>query len=245
MQPRRRFAIVAVTALAAAGGGAAIAATEDDRGKNTEDAILDDAANRLDVEPGELRSALSDAELAQIDNAVEDGVISEEDAERIKEHLQDSGRVLGFPGGPPPGGPHGLHGPGGPMGGPEVFDAIADELGIPVERLHRQLMRGKRLAQIARANGKSLADVKDAAKKAIEDEISEAVDAGRLSEEDADRLRDDLPGLLHRLVRGPQFFRGGPGFAPPDGDGPGGPGFGPPPMMERGGFALPPREFSR
>ena len=105
MQPRRRFAIVAVTALAAAGGGAAIAATDEDKGKKTEDAIIDDAAERLDVDPSELRSALSDAEVAQIDQAVEDGVISEEDAEHIKEHMQDSGRVLGFPGGPPPAGP--------------------------------------------------------------------------------------------------------------------------------------------
>ena len=222
MQPRRRFAIVAVTALAAASGGAAIAATDEDKGKKTEDAIIDDAAERLDVDPGELRTALSDAELAQIDQAVEDGVISEEDAERIKEHMQDSGRVLGFPGGPPPGGPHG---PGGP-GGPEVFDAIAEELGIPVERLHNQLMRGKRLAQIARANGKSLSDVKSAAKDAIEKEIDEGVEAGRLSEEDADRLREDLPNMLDRLVRGPHFFHGGP-MGPPPGD-----GFAPPPMRE-------------
>lgn len=214
MKPRRRFAIVAVTALAAAGGGAAIAATDDDKGKKTEDAIIDDAAERLDVDPSELRTALSEAELAQIDEDVEDGAITEEDAKRIKEHMQESGRVLGLPGGPPPGGPHGLHGPGGP-GGPAVFDAIAEELGIPVERMHRQLMRGKSLAQVARANGKSLADVKAAAKDALEQQIDEDVDAGRISEEDADRLREDLPEMLHRLVRGPHFFLGGPMGPPP------------------------------
>jgi ribosomal protein S20 len=206
MRPRRRFVIVAATALAAAGGGAAIAATdEEDKGKKTEDAILSDAAERLDVEPTELRSALTEAELAQIDKAVEDGVITEDDADHIKKRLQESGRVLGFPGGPPPGGPHGLHGPGGP-GGPAVFDAIADELGISVERLHTQLMRGKRLAQIARANGKSLIDVKAAARDALEEEIDQGVEDGRLSDEEAERLRDDIPDMLDRLVRGPGVF---------------------------------------
>jgi hypothetical protein len=224
MQPRRRFAIVAVTALAAAGTGAAIAATGDDRGKEAEDAILTDAAEQLDVEPDELRSALSDAELAQIDKAVEDGLLSEEQAEQIKERMQESGRVLGFPGGPPGGphgfdgrdGPHGLVGPG--PGGPEVFDAIAEELGIPVERLHRQLMRGKSMSQIARANGKSVADVKAAAKAAIESRLEEEVEEGDLTEEQADEIRDHLPEMLQHLVRGPRF-EGRPGFGPPPGAG--------------------------
>jgi hypothetical protein len=179
MQPRRRFAIVAVTALATVGAGAAIAATDDDRAEKAENAILTDAAERLDVEPDELRGALSEAERAQIDKAVEEGLLSEEQAERIKQHMQESGRVLGFPGGPPggphrfgePGGPHGFGGPG--PGGSEVLDAIADELGIPVERLRRQLMRGKTMRQIARANGKSLADVKSAARAAIESRLEE------------------------------------------------------------------------
>ena len=99
-------------------------------------------------------------------------------------------------------------------------------------------MRGKRLAQIARANGKSIADVKSAAKDAIEEEIDEGVEAGRLSEEDADRLREDLPNMLDRLVRGPHLFLGGPMGPPP------GRGFAPPPMRD-GDFALPPRELRR
>ena len=96
-------------------------------------------------------------------------------------------------------------------------------------------MRGKSLAQIARANGKSLADVQSAAKDALENEIDEAVEEDRLSEDDAERLRDDIPNMLDRLVRGPHFFPGGP-MGPPPGDR----GFGPPPMRD-GGFALPPR----
>ena len=218
----RRWAIVGVSALAAAGGGAAIAATGDDKAKQTEDAILSDAADQLGVESSDLRDALSDAEIAQIDKAVEDGDLSEEEADAIKEHMQEAGLVLGLPGGPM--GPRGLHRPMDIVfGGPRVFDAIADELDIPEETLHRQLLSGKTMGEIADANGKTLADVKAAAREAIEQFIDEQVDEGELSEEDADRLREDLPNMLQRLTHGPRFRRAEhplplpppPGFAPP------------------------------
>jgi ribosomal protein S13 len=243
----RHLAILGATAVAAVGGGVAVAAIGDD-GKEVENAILDDAANRLDVETDDLRNALSEAQLAQIDKAVEEGKLTEEQAERIKEHMQESGRVLGFPGGPGgPGGPHGFH---GPPGGPAVFEAIAEELGISEEKLHRQLMSGRKMRQIARANGKTLADVKAAAKGAIEKQLAEDVEAGRLTEEQADQIREDIPEMLRHLVRGPRFhgFRGGPpgmgGPGPMGGPPMGGPGEmdGPPPGT---GFGPPPaREFS-
>jgi hypothetical protein len=109
-------------------------------------------------------------------------------------------------------------GPGGP---PEVFEAVAEELGISAERLHRQLMRGKTMGQIARANGKSLADVKSAARAALESRLEEAVEQGALSEDQAGEIREHLPEMLQHLVRGPRFH-GRPGFARPPG-----PGFGP------------------
>jgi hypothetical protein len=231
----RRWAIVAVTAVGAAGGGAAIAATTDDRAKEAEDAILTDAAERLDVEADELRSALSEAQLAQLDKAVEEGELSEEVAEAIKQRMQASGVVLGFPGGPGGEVVHRLHGPFGPgPGGPPVFEAIAEELGIPVERLHRQLLSGKSMRQIAEANGTTLAEVKSVAKQALEDEISEGLEDGRLTEEQADRLREDLPAMLERFMRGPRFHRRGHELPVPPS-----PGFGPPPRE----FELPPPEF--
>jgi hypothetical protein len=229
----RRWAIVAVSALAAGGGGAAIAAATDDRAKEAEDAILSDAAARLDVDADELRSALSEAQLAQIDKAVEEGELSEDAAEAVKQRMQASGLVLGFPGPPGDRVVHMLHGPFGPgPGGPPVFESIAEELGISVERLHRQLMSGKSMSQIAEANGKTLADVKSVAKQALEDEISEGLEDGRLTEEQADRLREDLPAMLERFMRGPRF-RGRAGALPL----PPPPGLGPPLRPRPGAFA--------
>lgn len=148
----RRFTIIAVTALAALGGGAAVAATQNDEAKEREDAVLSDAAERLDVGTDELRTALSEARLAEIDQAVEDGKLTQEQADRIKEHVEESGLVLGGPG------PHGPHGPGGP---PPFFDDVAEELGISVEKLHEELRSGKTLRKLAKEHGKSMSDLRE------------------------------------------------------------------------------------
>ena len=144
----RRFTIIAVTALAALGGGAAVAATQNDEAKEREDAILGDAAERLDVGTDELRSALSEARLAEIDRAVEEGKLTQEQADRIKEHVEESGLVLGGPG---------PHGPGGP---PPFLDDVAEELGISVEKLRQELHSGKTLREVAKEHGKSMADLR-------------------------------------------------------------------------------------
>lgn len=202
----RKFAIIAVAALAAVGTGAAVAATQDDKGKETENAILSDAAERLDVGTDELRTALSEAQRAQIDQAVEDGDLTQQQADRIKQHIEESGRVLMGPGGPD--GPH--HGPGGRGGPPPFFGAIAEELGISEEKLHEQLHSGKTLAQVAKSGGKSMADAMAVAKAAIEKQIAEDVESGRITESQGDEMREHLPEMLKRLGKGPRFHRGGP-----------------------------------
>lgn len=242
----RRLAIYGACALAVTGAGVAIAATTGDKGKEVEDAILNDAAERLDVESDDLRNALSEARLAQIDKAVEDGDLTQEQADMIKEHLQESGSVLGFG---PPGPPFMGHDFDRPFergpGGPPVFEAIAEELGISVERLHRQLLNGKSMRKIAEQNGKSLDDIKAAATNAIEKDLDKKVEEGDLTEEQANEIREDLPEIIDHLAQGPRIrgdhgffpggpsfrgrgFRGGPGSFGPGGP-PGGPGFGPPP----------------
>ena len=211
----RRFTIIAATAVAVVGAGAAIAATGGNEAKERENAVLSDAANRLDVETGELRTALLEARKAQIDQAVEDGKLTEEQAEQIKQHMDETGLVLGGPGRGGPGGP-GLHGP------PPFFGEIAKELGISEDELHEQLRGGKSLRELAREHDKTMADLRAVAKAAIEKQIAEDVESGRLTEEQADEMREHLPEMLKNLGRGPRGHRG-PGEH-------GGPMGGPPPM---------------
>ena len=96
---RTRIAAVATAgALAAAGTGVAVATSASDDAKQREQAVLEDAAGRLDVDAAELRDALAAAEDAQLDAEVKAGRITQEQADAIKQMRERSGLVLGGPG---------------------------------------------------------------------------------------------------------------------------------------------------
>ena len=221
---RTRIAAVATAgALAAAGTGVAVATSASDDAKQREQAVLEDAAGRLDVDAGELRDALAAAEDAQLDAEVKAGRLTQAQADAIKQMRERSGLVLG--GGPGHrGGPDGFGFRGGPGGGPgEVMDAAAEALGISEARLFRQLRSGKTLQQIAKAQGKDYADVKAAIRSAVRTELDAAVKDGRLTQEQADGMLEHITEHLDDggFGRGPGGPRGG--FGPP-GDGVHGPG---------------------
>jgi hypothetical protein len=219
----RRIAALALTgALLAGGTGAAIAAVTKDDGKKAEDAVLNDAAKRLNVAPDALRDALSAAEDAQLDQAVKDGKLTQKQADAIKARRAQSGRVLG--GGP---GLRGFHdgpgfGPGfghgfGPHGGPAgaIFPSLAKALGISGAELRTQLRDGKSIADIAKAQGKSLDDVRAAMKADAKTKADKAVADGDLTQAQADELLSHLDEALSHLGDArPRFrfhgHRGGP-----------------------------------
>ena len=229
MRTRRIAALALSGALAAGGAGAAIAGVTKDDAKKTEQAILDDAAKRLDVTPDKLRDALSSAQDAQLDQAVKDGDLTQKQADAIKEARKDSGRVLGGPG------LRGLHGPGDVMklrgpGGPgfgkhgagirfDIFEDLAKALGTTDAKLKEQLRDGKSVADIAKANGKSLADVRSAVKAAAKTRLDKAVADGDLTRKQADAMLDRLAEKVTAIgtakglrLRGRHHhFRGGPG----------------------------------
>ncbi len=203
----RRIAVIAVSgALLAGGAGVAIAAVSKDDDKKAEQAVLDDAAKRLGVTSDKLRDALSAAESAQIDQAVKDGKLTQKQADAIKARRTQSGRVLG-------GGPLGGRGPGGPgmhrFGGPgsrghgralgAVGLDLAKALGLTRDKLHEQLRAGKSVADIAKAQGKSLADVRSSLKADAKAQADKAVKAGDLTRKQADELLSRLDDRLEHL----------------------------------------------
>ncbi len=223
----RRIALVLSGALIAGGSGAAIAAVTKDEAKKTEQAILDDAAKRLDVTPDKLRDALSAAQDAQLDRAVKDGELTQKQADAIKEARKDSGRVLGGPGlhGIGPGMRGGMrrhHGPGFP--GPHAFDVrgdlfadVAKALGTTQDKLMEQLRDGTSIADVAKANGKSLADVRAAVRASMKSRLDKAVDEGDLTRKQADRILDRISEKVTAIgtakalrMRRHHHFRGGP-----------------------------------
>jgi hypothetical protein len=154
---------------------------------------------------------------------------------------------MGFGGGPRAGrGPGAGGGPGfgpgagrGPGAGPvadlqgTAHGAIAAALGMSSEELFAATRSGKTIAQLSQEKGVDLETVVKAALEAHDKALEEQVQAGRLSQEQADRMDARMEARIRAMVAG-QYgpgSGGGPGFGPGMGPGrrsPGmGPGFGP------------------
>jgi polyhydroxyalkanoate synthesis regulator phasin len=210
---KRRVAIGAASLVAVAGGGVAYAATTS---SNPSDAIVNDAAKRLNVTPDQLRSALQGAFGDQLDQAVKDGKLTQAQADRMKQRIAKGGLPFGGPGGPGPGGPRGLHlrfggpgdhGPGGPIG----LDAAAKYLGLSDSALQQQLGSGKTLADVAKAQGKSLDGLEQALVDEAKTHLDQAVKDGKLTQTEADALVKRLQSHVDDIVNGKGPGPGGPG----------------------------------
>jgi hypothetical protein len=195
LRRKRTIAIAAVSAVAALGGGAAYAATS---ANDSQQELLSDAAQRLDVSPDELRAALEGAFGDQLDDAVRAGRLTQAQADRMKQASRDHGLPLGGPGGP---GEHGRHvflaGPIGPG-----IDAAADYLGLTQAQLRERLENGRTLAQVARAEGKSVAGLEQAIVDAARADLDRAVADGDLTDAERDEMIERLEDHVDDLVAG-------------------------------------------
>jgi hypothetical protein len=213
----KRYVLVSAAVLAAgAGGGAAIAATSGgDERQKAEASILDDAAKRLNVTPEALKSALGAAEDAQLDQQVKDGKLTQEQADAIKKARAQSGTVLGGPAVHGPGGPGFRGGPGGKggfgfgfdlgglrfhAGAGGALDAAATALGLGRDDLLAKLRDGQSIADVAKAQGKSLDDVKSAITAAVTKELDARVKDGKLTDGQRDKVLSTLKDHLDDLV---------------------------------------------
>jgi hypothetical protein len=219
---RAKLAVIAVAAFAVVGAGGAIAATGALGGPREESkAILDDAAKQLGVDSQKLSDALRNAMANRIDAAVAAGQLTKEQGDAIKERIRSDGfPLLGMR--PPLG--FGHHGPGmhhRPFGA--KLDAAAEYLGLSEEKLRADLESGKTLAEIAKAEGKTVAGLVDALLAAPKAKLDAAVESGRLTRAQADAMIAALTARLTEMVNGamPPKLRGfhfdgsrGPHIAP-------------------------------
>jgi hypothetical protein len=237
MDPRlKRRVAVGVTGLAVATGGgiAYAAATQTSSPEQERKAFLDDAAGRLNTTPGKLEAALKAAAKARVDAAVADGRLTQDQADDIKQHIDQGGGVpflgrggpglhKGFgPGGPGPGKGFGHVGPGPGHGGPfGTLDAVASYLGLTEAKLFEQLRSGKTLAEVAKAQGKSVDGLKAAISADVKKHLDEEVQEKDLTQAQADKLHKELDSHLDDLVNGkrpappagrPRLERHGPWF---------------------------------
>jgi hypothetical protein len=209
MKKRSKIAAGAGAALAVVGAGAAVAA---DRltPRAESQAIVNDAAKQLGVDPAKLSDALEQALKNRIDAAVKEGRLTEEQGEAMKRRISASDFPLFI-------GP-GFTGPGfdrhrGPLRGLGLhwvrdLNAAADYLGRTESQLRAALESGKSLAEVAREENKSVDGLVDALVKATTKRLDQAVTDGRLTKTERDEIVAGLKEQSEAIVNG---------SAPPDG----------------------------
>src|SRR3954453_15649666 len=148
---KRSVAAGAVALFTIAGGGAAVAATQTSSPTAQSDAIIADAAGQLGVTSTKLSNALKQALENQVDAAVKAGTITQAQATQMKSRIE-AGQVPLVGLGPAGGGGHGF-GHHDPRPG---LDAAATYLGVTQAQLQTQLQSGKSLADVAKADGKTV-----------------------------------------------------------------------------------------
>jgi lipoate-protein ligase A len=195
MSTSKRTMAVAIAALAVAGGGgAAIAASQGSSA--SPEAFFDSLAEHLGISSEELEDAAKAAANDQVDAALEEGRITEEQAERLRERIEEGETPFLF-GSPLFGRPD--FGPpifGGVHHGRAIFgmslEAAAEYLGLTRAELRERLEEGQSLAEIARAEDKSVDGLERALLDDAEAQLDEAVEEGELTREQANEKLESV-----------------------------------------------------
>lgn len=213
-----------VAGLAVAGGGAAVAATHSTSPKQESQAVVEDAAHQLGIQPSKLSNALESALENRVDAAVAAGQITKTQGDALKKRIA-TGDVPFFAGPALRGHGFGFH-----HGGPGL-DAAAAYLGLTDAQLDTQLRAGKTLADVAKTKNKSSSGLVDAMVADLEQHLDAAVKAGDLTQAQERSMLENASSRITDLVNGkaPAFgrdsdgehgfgFRGGPPPGAPSGD---------------------------
>lgn len=220
---RRRWmlGLAATAAIVVLAAGAIAAGAQSQEGDGT--SFLDRVASKLGIGSAELEQAIKDTRAEDIDQKVADGDLTQEQADELKQRLDDMpldghgfgpglgsgfGRGGGFGMEFRSGPGHfkfGLYGPGLAMG--EAHQKLADFLGTTTDELRTELEAdGATLATVAEAHGKSRDDLKAFIRSEAETRLAQAVTDGGLTQERADemlaRLDEHLDTMIDHEIRG-------------------------------------------
>jgi hypothetical protein len=213
-------AVVAASALSlVVGAGGAIAASKGSATRG--DGFLARVASHLGISTQKLEDATKAAAIDQVNADLKAGRITKAQADAMKAQIEKSGVPLFF------GGPHrfGDFGHRAPFGPHDHLSSAAGYLGLSVPQLLRKLMSGQSLADVAKAQHKSVDGLKQAILDGAKKDFDQAVKDGVLTEAQAKEELSELQSRLDDIVNG--TFPGPGGRrefhwrgTPPDGRGP-------------------------
>jgi len=211
---RRTWTVALAGALVAAVVGiGAVMAQEDDGSGQT---FLDRVAAKLGIGSDQLERAIRDARTDQINEAVQNGNLTQEQADALIERLDEAPLLFDHPGrggfgrgdfafglgrGP------GLHGLCGVAG-----EELAAFLGIDAEQLREELRaEGATLATVAEAHGKTRDELKAFISQSARARLDERVADGDITQDRADEimatLEERLDAAIDRELPFPGKFR--------------------------------------
>jgi DNA-binding CsgD family transcriptional regulator len=211
---KRTLVVGAVVLAVCVGAGAAIAAARDVFDPEAEQEAFQAAvAEKLGVTTAELEDAYKEAALERLDAAVAAGRLTEEQADSIRARIE-SGDFLGKPAfgfGYGPGFGLDVHVDGGPGAGVRM-ESAADYLGLTEAEVLERLRDGKSLADIAKAEGKSVEGLKQALLAPAKAKLDNAVQKGEITSAQRDEILAKLESGIDDLVNGTGLPGPGPGF---------------------------------
>jgi polyhydroxyalkanoate synthesis regulator phasin len=230
MKRRWWIAGLAATLVVVAGAGAVMAQTPTP-GAGGGTTFLDRVAQKLGIETPKLREAINSAANDEVDQAVKDGKITQQQADAIKQRIAE-GKAPGFGDFPFGNDGHGPeHGRGFGMGFPPGADpaSLANFLGMTPQQLMSELQAdGATLASVAQAHGKSRDELKAFITQSARSHFDQAVKDGKLTQQQEDTMLSQLSQNVDNIVdhgfghghgheRGPKMMPMMPGSPAPDG----------------------------
>ena len=167
--------------------------------------LRDAIASKLGVETEDLDTAMQEAHQEMIEQAVADGSITQEQADRMLSRAED-----GLPFGKM--GHRGGRGRGISLGLNQA-DALAEKLGLSLDELQEKLSAGETLSEIAEAQGVDLEEVQEALSaeklEAQKANIQQAVEDGKMTQEQADWMLQGIDQGFMPMRGGARGGRGG------------------------------------
>lgn len=170
-------------------------------------------AEILGISVDEYDTAVEQAHEQVLEEAVDEGWLTQEQAERMQEQMADGygpnmigpgamGENRGGMGGPRGGKFNTMPGRGSMMNGSQIspFDVAAEVLGMPVNDLLTELQSGKTLADVAQEKGVDPQAIADAFLAQHSEWLAEAVADGRLTQAQADDMQERAQSMIDAML---------------------------------------------